>query len=46
MHTYEIINETTNERKIIHGYSVANAFKRADIADPENWEVMWDDFED
>jgi hypothetical protein len=46
MHTYEIINEITNERKIIHGYSVANAFKRAEITDPKNWEVTCDDFED
>ena len=46
MHTYEIINEITNERKLIHGYSVADAFKRAGITDSKNWEVSWDDFED
>ena len=46
MHTYEIINEITNERRLIHGYSMTNAFERAGITDSENWEVMWDDFED
>lgn len=46
MYCFEIYNKTTKETRLIFGYSAVGAFRRANITDPENWQVIQIEYED
>ena len=45
MFDYRIENVTTNEELVIYGYSVSDAFRRANIKDNE-WTVVYSEYVD
>lgn len=46
MYSLEIFNKSTNETRLIFGYSLTDAFRRAEINDIENWTVLQIEYED
>lgn len=45
MWSFEIVNKETGESDIIYGYSWLDAVDRAGI-DPDEWEVVYQEYED
>lgn len=45
MYEYEIMNKDNNEITFIHGYSVADAFRRTKL-DKDQWTVVYAEYID
>lgn len=46
MYVYHILNRKTLKIDLIFGYNIKDAFRRANIADVKDWDVVAVDYED